>query len=189
MIVPDRHWLLTWTTYGTWLPGDARGLVTSVRAADEPRHRHNTPGTPYDPGMSGLRASAAKLVAPAVYLTAEQAVVVVAQFRETAAHRGWLLLAAAVMRNHAHVLVGVPGDPEPDTLLRDFKSYASRALNARWPRPASGTWWTQSGSKRKRTDVPVAACYVRDQQYALAVWVADGAFQGEGPGERRASAR
>jgi len=26
----DRHWLLTWTTYGTWLPGDARGFVSPI---------------------------------------------------------------------------------------------------------------------------------------------------------------
>ncbi len=23
----QRHWLLTSTTYGTWLPGDSRGVV------------------------------------------------------------------------------------------------------------------------------------------------------------------
>ena len=39
------------------------------------------------------------------------------------------LLAVAIMANHIHVVVGVPGDPEPDTLLRDFKSYASLCLN------------------------------------------------------------
>jgi hypothetical protein len=27
----DRFWLLTWTTYGTWLPGDERGFVSEVR--------------------------------------------------------------------------------------------------------------------------------------------------------------
>ena len=26
----DRYWLLTWTTYGTWLPGDRRGFVSNV---------------------------------------------------------------------------------------------------------------------------------------------------------------
>ena len=27
----DRNWFLTWTTYGTWLPGDPRGFVGSLR--------------------------------------------------------------------------------------------------------------------------------------------------------------
>ena len=38
MIAADRHWLLTWTTYGTWLPGDDRGSVVDSRP-----HRQNTP--------------------------------------------------------------------------------------------------------------------------------------------------
>jgi REP element-mobilizing transposase RayT len=76
------------------------------------------------------------------------------------------------MRNHVHVVLGVPGDPEPDTLLRDLKSYASRALGAR----ASGKWWTRSGSRRKLPDdaaVAAAIKYVRRQKFALAVWVRD----------------
>jgi REP element-mobilizing transposase RayT len=76
------------------------------------------------------------------------------------------------MRNHVHVVVGVPGDPDPATLLRDFKSYAARGLNARWSRPESGTWWTRSGSRRVlRDDVAVHAAvdYVRRQHGALAV--------------------
>ena len=84
------------------------------------------------------------------------------------------------MRNHVHLVVGVPGDPEPDTLLRDFKSYASRALNHRWPKPASGTWWTQSGSTRKLADMPAAVRYAQEQEHPLVVWAADD------PGERRA---
>ena len=120
-----------------------------------------------------------------VYLTADQAAVVLAQLQETAAYRGWFLLAAAVMRNHVHLLVGVSGDPEPDTLLRDFKSYASRALNKRWEKPASGTWWTEGGSKRKREDVPAAVQYVQEQEYPLVVWTAEGVAD---QGERGASA-
>ena len=27
----DRHWFLTWTTYGSWLPGDPRGFVSQLR--------------------------------------------------------------------------------------------------------------------------------------------------------------
>jgi len=105
------------------------------------------------------------------------------QFRETARFRNWLLVAAAVMANHCHVVVGVPGDPEPDTLLRDLKAYASRRLNSRWPRPESGTWWTESGSKRKLKDnlaILGAARYVRDQEFPLAVWI-DPAFAAELP--------
>lgn len=29
-----RCWLLTWTTYGTWLPGEDRGFVSPVRSSN-----------------------------------------------------------------------------------------------------------------------------------------------------------
>jgi REP element-mobilizing transposase RayT len=81
------------------------------------------------------------------------------------------LLAGSIMANHVHLVVGVIGDPEPSELLKTFKSYASRVLNERWPRPASGTWWTSSGSTRKLGDdaaIVVATRYVRDQEFVLA---------------------
>ena len=169
MIAPDRYWLLTWTTYGTWLPGDDRGSVVDSRP-----HRQNIPGSPYlSPQLDIHQRARTVQAGPSVYLSAEQAAVALTQFHETATYRGWFLHAAAVMRNHVHLVVGVPGDPEPETLLRDFKSYASRAINTRWPKPASGTWWTASGSTRKLSDVPAAVQYVRDQEYPLVVWVAD----------------
>ena len=172
----DRYWLLTWTTYGTWLPGDERGFVSNVVDGDGPEVRHNTPGTPYDRDMPELKQAArAKLVGEPIDLDRDRASILVVQFQETASYRGWALLAAAVMRNHCHVFVGVPGDPEPDTLLRDFKSYGSRALNRRWPKPPSGTWWTEGGSKRKKAGerkIVTTIHYVRDQSHSLAVWLA-----------------
>jgi REP element-mobilizing transposase RayT len=94
---------------------------------------------------------------------------------ETTAHRGWRLCAAAVMATHVHLVIGVPGDPEPESLLRDYKRYGSRRLNANWPKPSGGTWWTESGSKRKLPDedaVIAAVRYVRNQQFPLVVWIA-----------------
>ena len=80
------------------------------------------------------------------------------------------------MANHVHLLVGVQGDPEPAALLRDFKSYASRALNSSYGKPLSGTWWTEQGSNRKVSDAAHftnARRYVRDQAGALVVWDVD----------------
>ncbi|MGC1272772.1 MAG: hypothetical protein WBC44_03630 [Planctomycetaceae bacterium] len=93
------------------------------------------------------------------------------------------------MACHVHLVVGVPGDPDPETLLRDFKSYGSRALTRRWQKPASGTWWTESGSKRKKEGAAAlrsAIEYVRDQPNPLIVWLADEALRFLG--ERGASA-
>jgi hypothetical protein len=140
----DRYWLLTWTTYGSWLPGDARGFVSNVADDQGKATRHNTPGTPCDADHPGLRHYASSLLrGEPLLLTAEQAPVLLKQFQETAAFRHWLLVAVAIMRNHVHLMVGVPGDPDPADLLRDFKSYGSRALNRVRNKPQSGTWWTE----------------------------------------------
>jgi hypothetical protein len=174
----DRYWLLTWTTYGTWLPGDARGFVSNVREGPGPEVRHNQPGTPVDADMPGLTRSARTgLQCSPVYLVAEQAPVLLAQFQETASFRRWQLVAVAIMANHAHLIVGVSGDPDPALLLRDFKSYGSRALNRQWPKPRSGTWWTESASRRKLPHegaVRAGVEYLRGQEYPLLIWVAEG---------------
>jgi REP element-mobilizing transposase RayT len=109
-----------------------------------------------------------------VYLHRSQAEVVCRQIQQTADFRGWKLLALAIMRNHVHTLIGVSGDPEPCRILRDLKSYASRALNSKWTKPEGGTWWTESGSRRKLPDetaVQAAIRYIQSQEHPLVVWV------------------
>jgi REP element-mobilizing transposase RayT len=173
-----RTWLLTNTTYGTWLPGDPRGCVTSVRdlrPGDEPcfvRLEHDLPGEPWEDPMPGLYRSAAEnMTGPPVYLNLAQAEALLTQFQETAAYRERILLAVAVMRNHFHMVVQVPGDPCPKRLLADFKAYGARALNERFGRRPSKTWWTENGSKRKVCDLPAAAHYVLYRQLSpLVVW-------------------
>jgi REP element-mobilizing transposase RayT len=174
----DRYWLLTWTTYGSWLPGDARGFVGNVAGRSGRGVRHNQPGTEYDADHPGLKHyMESRLQQQPIFLGADQAAVLVEQFQETARYRQWCLLATAVMKNHVHVVVGAGGDPDPDTLLRDFKSYGSRTLNRRWSKPPAGTWWTESGSRRKLPDeaaVRAAVIYVADRQpNPLATWKND----------------
>ena len=192
--VMDRFWLLTSTTYGhVAARRDPRGFVSNVSPTTAERESATTSSAcPCDADMPGLRRyMRRKLQGPPIYFRKEQAETVLAQFQETAAYREWWLLAAAVMANHFHVVVGVPGDPDPEKLLGDFKSYASRALNRRFGKPASGTWWTESGSKRKKSDrtaVLEAVEYVRTQPYALVVWINEEAVRhivGEASGGRQ----
>jgi REP element-mobilizing transposase RayT len=178
----DRYWLLTSTFYGNWLPGDPRGFVSRVRDSrpDDPctpvRKEHDAPGTPYDADLPGLYHSAQQSLRGApVQIDAEQAQVLLQQFQETAAYRGWQLLAVAVLSNHVHWVVGVHGDPEPTKILGDLKAYGSRMLNVHCGKPASNRWWTYGGSKRKLLDakaVQAAISYVRSQHQPLAVWIA-----------------
>jgi REP element-mobilizing transposase RayT len=170
-----RFWLITSTTYGTWLPGDARGFVSTVKDQDGPRIRHNELGTPYDADVPELQCSARSLLkGTPVYLSAAQAVVVKDQFLETATYRRWRLHATAVMANHFHAVVESPEEVHSTKILADLKSYASRALNCRWQKPASGTWWTESGSRRSLSSeerITDAILYAVTQQHnPLVIW-------------------
>lgn len=112
-----------------------------------------------------------------VYLTLEQARLVADDFLSSATYRGWTLLALAVMANHAHIVVAAPEEVPTDRLLQVFKSYASRRLNGAFAKPANGTWWATSGSRRRlphRNAVEAAVTYVRDQPNPLAIWVNTG---------------
>jgi REP element-mobilizing transposase RayT len=192
-----RHWFLTWTTYGTWLPGDERGFVGSVVDGDGPRIRHNEPGTPCDASIPALRQAAQlQMKQSPVWLIAAQAVAVGEQFHETARYRNWELLVFSIMTNHVHLVVTVLEDPDPELILGSFKSYASRRLNQQ--RGTKQNWWTESGSKRRvrEANLPAVVRYVRDQEGPLVMWIAP-AWQaelerifGERPaqGERGASA-
>jgi REP element-mobilizing transposase RayT len=174
---PDRYWFLTWTSYGTWLPGDDRGFVSNIDCGDGQGHRLNTPGTQPASKMRGLEIHARmKLSGPPVYLNLDQATRLLDQFHETANHRGWELIAVAIMRNHVHIVAGVPGDPEPETILAAFKSYGSRCLNREFGKRESETWWTAGGSKRPlktESSILAAVTYVRNQADPLIVWISE----------------
>jgi REP element-mobilizing transposase RayT len=173
----NRFWLITSTTYGTWLPGDARGFVSTVHNDDGHRVRHNEFGTPYDAGIPELESSAQKLMrGTPVFLGSAQALVVKEQFLETVAHRGWQLHAVSVMANHFHAVVESPPEVHSTKILGDLKSYASRALNSRWQKPVAGTWWTEGGSRRSLSNeeaITKAIVYVAARQLnPLAIWFA-----------------
>jgi len=111
-----------------------------------------------------------------VWLTLQQAEMVLESFQETARVQGWWLGAGAVMANHVHLVVTVDGDPEPGTLMLRLKNYASRSLNKAWGKQ---DWWTALGSTRKLDSVEsinAAMRYVFEQSGALKI------FQSDNPG-------
>jgi REP element-mobilizing transposase RayT len=173
-------WLLTWTTYGTRLPGDARGFVSGLRTDDGEVVIHNVPGTPVDADVPPLRRYAESVLTQSpVWLTAAQAATVADQFRETAAYRNWELLALAVMANHVHLVVEVPDSVSASKLQTDFKAYTTRRLNGAVAPHSKRKWWTERGSTRALRNpgaVPAAVTYVKNQPGPLVVWLAgDGA--------------
>ncbi|VTU02288.1 hypothetical protein : Marine sediment metagenome DNA, contig: S01H4_S10653 (Fragment) OS=marine sediment metagenome GN=S01H4_46183 PE=4 SV=1 [Gemmataceae bacterium] len=155
---------ITWTTYGTWLPGDPRGYVSNTRKPDGTFERkHNTPGTPCDAADAETYENARRAQAhETVWLTREQAAVVARNLARAATDkdRGWHILRAAVMANHAHVVVtGCPNDGP--AVRRVLKGVTQAALSRHHGSPRR--WWTEGGSDRyKHGDRAVEAAVEYD---------------------------
>jgi Transposase IS200 like len=115
----SRAYFLTWTTYGTWLPGDSRGWVD--------RHReHGQVVDPPDPQREA--AAKADLQEEPVMFDATLREVVRRSILDTAGHSGWFVHALEVRSNHVHTIVTAQ-DKAPNEVMRSLKAYASRALN------------------------------------------------------------
>src|SRR5216683_5146883 len=84
---------ITWTTYGTWLPGDARGWVQWGEWGVKP------------PDPERERDSRERMVEPAVVLTTEQRSLVEQTIADHCRIRGWELHAVRARTNHIHVVV------------------------------------------------------------------------------------
>lgn len=108
---------LTIATYGTWLPGDARGWV-------EYRHGWQLP----DPVRE--LESRARMSEDACLLTASERVIVERQVAETCQHRGWTLHAVNCRSNHLHAVIGASGVP-PKKIRADIKAWCTRRLKER----------------------------------------------------------
>src|SRR5438093_1121542 len=98
---------ITWTCYGTWLPGDRRGYVSNTIdpvVGYEPKQ--NAPGTPYRADAAYTYHRAQKLQKGAtVSLSPAQALCAAESLIEAARVRDWRILRGAVMSNHIHVVV------------------------------------------------------------------------------------
>ncbi len=171
-----NFWLLTWTTYGTWLPGDERGFIGRVRVADGVRESAHRWGEPVQAPNAALAAYArSRLKHAPVRLAVQQAACLGAQFQETAAHRGWRIKAFAIMTTHLHLVVGAGDETPAEDLLRDLKAYGSRALD-RLANTRNRKWWTAHGSRRLLADeagLAAAIDYVMRQSAPLLIWSRD----------------
>jgi len=142
---------LTWTTYGPWLPGDARGWTD---------HR----GTIRVPNPRLRRIAAACLKREAVVLGPTDRDQVEQGIREHCRFRGWHLLAASCRSTHVHVVVAAENH-RPDEVLRSLKAWCSRRLAARVM--CSTSRWSRGGSVRRlyeSRDVEAVVVYVAELQ-------------------------
>jgi hypothetical protein len=112
---------LTWTTYGSWLPGDERGWAEK-------------PGRFREPSSMQTQSARGRMTEPLCRLDAGQRDVVEKTIVDHCRIRGWQLHAVNCRTQHVHVVV-TASDREPDDVSRQ----APTLLRTKW--------WTQRGSK------------------------------------------
>ena len=145
-------YLLTWTTYGTWLPGDERGW-----------HSKDLPGDLHPDPQIREQAESCLTERPFT-LSHEQRVVVDDTIRRHCVIRNWPLHAVAVRSNHVHVVVTAPGY-HPDTGVEQYKAWCTRMLKPLVPRREH--FWTVRASRRwlnHEASFDAAISYVLDAQ-------------------------
>ena len=149
---------LTWSTYGTWLPGDARGWV-------EYRHGFHLP----DPVLE-LECQA-RMTKVACRLSREQRDLVNKQVTETCEHKRWRLHAVNCRTNHIHVVVS--SIARPKAVREQLKAWCTRRLNEQQSSEGLSEakmrrqWWAERGSIRwifEDGNLAAAIAYVHDEQ-------------------------
>jgi REP element-mobilizing transposase RayT len=100
---------------------------------------------------------------------------VLVALRKHCSFRGWSLLAAHVRSNHVHVIL--EADIQPERIMNEFKSYASRELNHLRLQGTDRKRRARHGSTRwlwKDQDVQQALRYViAEQGEPMALFVAE----------------
>jgi len=162
-------YFLTWTSYGTWLPGDERGWIAYRRGWQLP---------------SPVRKLNAKsrMTETECILDEEQRALVEATITKHCQIRGWELHAVKCRSNHVHVVV--TADLDPSEIRDQLKAWCTRRLKEldqqrygknRLPRKK---WWAEGGSKRYINDedsLEAAIEYVvygqdRTREYEFHIW-------------------
>ena len=150
-------YLITFRTYGTWLPGDERGSVD---------REHRRSGQPYLPPDQRVAAKASqRLLQAPIELSSEQRSVVETSVRAVCLHRGWHLQGIAARANHVHVVVSAQETPE--RVMNAFKSWGTRMMIEAGLVEPGAKVWARHGSTRylwKPDSVANACRYVLEHQ-------------------------
>jgi REP element-mobilizing transposase RayT len=151
---------ITWTTYGTWLPGDVRGWVKAgvwgIQAPDPTEEAH----------------AREKMAESAVILTTQQRAPVEQTIRDHCRIRGWILHAVRARTNHVHTVV--TADRDPDDVRDQFKAWCSRKLSDQAglsgpvaKKAGRRRWFTEGGDTEQIEDeqyLENAVRYVMERQ-------------------------
>ena len=87
-------YLITWTTYGSWLPGDKRGWVSKNRYGVQP----------HAPPLTSTAKSA--MSESSVVLDKKTRKQVSIAICETCSFKNWKIHALSIESNHLHIVLG-----------------------------------------------------------------------------------
>ncbi len=140
-----KCYFITWTTYGTWLPGDARGW----RKRDG---GHQIPNSRLEEWCRKQMRGEAVLLAPHDREAVEKAC------QAHCDHRGWTLIAVSARTNHVHVIV--ISDAEPNKTRDQLKANCTLGLRQQERPLVAARPWTRLGDVEiLDTDEDIEACY------------------------------
>ncbi len=145
-------YFLTWTTYGTWLPGDERGWN---RRGEADIQRANP---------LFVEVARSRMKEPEFRLSTGDRRIVEGTIRDHCRVRNWHLHAVNARSNHVHVVVTAAGYP-PGTVREQFKAWCTRRL-----KEAGATrtrFWAEGASCRwinHEDELEAAVRYVTEAQ-------------------------
>lgn len=141
----------TWTTYGSWLPGDERGWFKAGSGFRSP-----------DPIR--VWAAAIRMTDESVILKPEQRQIVEQVIADHCGIRGWQLHAVSCRTNHVHVVLTAT-NRAIQMPREQFKAWTTRRLKE--SQPARAHWWTERGWDLyidNETSLQEAVAYVLERQ-------------------------
>jgi REP element-mobilizing transposase RayT len=148
-------YLITFTTYGTWLHGDKRGSVD---------RNHNEYRSDFLPEKREFEQQDCKLLKnDGVLLDEKCRNIVLNAIISQCDFRNWFVYAVHVRSNHIHIVVSALEKPEK--IMTVLKSYSTRELRA--ASINKSRFWTTHGSTRylwTKEKLDAAIKYVRDGQ-------------------------
>jgi REP element-mobilizing transposase RayT len=157
-------YFLTWTTYGTWLPGDSRGWV----------NQHRTHGEVVDPPTPRLADYARRLLKePPIKFDTEMRAVADKAIREACAEFNWTIRALEVRSTHVHVVV-TAHDSASGKVMGVLKARTTKAMKSLSPEVNREHWWTKDGSKHllyNQEALLAAIRYVNHQDTSWVKWL------------------
>jgi len=132
-----KPYFLTWTTYGTWLPGDERGSFVNDR-------REGAGPTAPKPN---LVSHARSILRHEPFVLDGSGRGIVSDIIERhASLRAWPIRALNVRTNHVHVVLLI--DRDAKRVMTEFKAWSTRALRETGIISDQQIAWTKGGSAR-----------------------------------------